>query len=74
MIICPIRLLISLIDTKFINLRLQSAAGFTQAESSVLFGVYCKAQTLFNLPPAFVNPLVISIVPSIAACSRISCA
>ena len=60
--------LISLIDTKFINLRLQSAAGFTQAESSVLFGVYCKAQTLFNLPPAFVNPLVISIVPSIAAC------
>jgi stage V sporulation protein B len=60
--------IISLIDTKFINNRLQLAAGFSQHESSVLFGVFCKAQTLYNLPAAFVTPLVISIVPTIAAC------
>jgi len=59
--------LISLIDTKFINNRLQVAAGFGPHDSSVLFGVFSKAQTLYNLPAAFVTPLVISIVPSIAA-------
>lgn len=59
--------LISLIDTKFINNRLQMAAGFSKHDSAVLFGVFSKAQTLYNLPAAFVTPLVISIVPSIAA-------
>ena len=59
--------LISLIDTKFINNRLQMAAGFSPHDSAVLFGVFSKAQTLYNLPAAFVTPLVISIVPSIAA-------
>jgi len=60
--------LISLIDTKFINLRLQTAAGYSLNDSAILFGVFGKAQTLYNLPAAFVTPLVISVVPSIAAC------
>ncbi len=30
--------------------RLQSAAGFSYYEAKVLYGVYGKAQTLFNLP------------------------
>jgi stage V sporulation protein B len=60
--------LMSLIDTAIINDRLQSAAGFSTGESAALFGIFGKAQTIYNLPPAFVTPLVISVVPSIAAC------
>jgi stage V sporulation protein B len=33
----------------------------------VLFGVYSKALTLYNLPAAFITPLTVSIVPAIAA-------
>ena len=36
-------------------------------EAKVLYGVYGKAQTLFNLPAAFITPLTISIVPAISA-------
>ena len=34
----------------------------------MLYGVYGKAQTLYNLPAAFITPLTISVVPAIAAC------
>jgi len=47
--------------------RLQSAAGFSLEEAQVLYGVYGKAQTLFNLPAAFITPMTISIVPAIAS-------
>lgn len=60
--------LMSLIDTGIINNRLQNAAGYTAGESAALFGIFGKAQTIYNLPAAFVTPLVISVVPSIAAC------
>ncbi len=60
--------LINLIDTKLVLNRLQYAAGFSDVDSSVLYGVYGKAQTLYNLPAAFITPLAISVVPAIAAC------
>lgn len=59
---------ITLIDTKLVLMRLQTAAGFTQDMSSVMYGVYGKAMTLYNLPAAFVTPLTISIIPAISAC------
>ena len=59
--------LINLIDTMLVNGRLQTAAGFSEYESSVLYGVFGKAQTLYNLPAAFITPLTISVVPAIAA-------
>ena len=34
--------------------------------AGVLFGVYGKVQTLFNLPAAFMTPLTIAIVPAVA--------
>ncbi|MGI6029794.1 MAG: putative polysaccharide biosynthesis protein [Candidatus Heteroscillospira sp.] len=60
--------LISLIDTKFVLLRLKTAAGFTEEAADILFGVYGKAMTLYNLPAAFITPLTISVVPAISAC------
>ena len=45
----------------------ETAAGFSYLEAKVLYGVYGKAQTLFNLPAAFITPLTISIVPAISS-------
>ena len=42
------------------------AAGFSEHQAGVLYGVYGKVQTLFNLPAAFMTPLTIAIVPAIA--------
>ena len=55
------------IDSKLCMNRLQSAAHFSYFEAKVLYGVYGKAQTFFNLPAAFITPLTISIVPAISA-------
>lgn len=54
------------IDSKLCMNRLQSAAGFSYYQAKVLYGVYGKAQTLFNLPAAFITPLTIAIVPEIS--------
>ncbi len=54
------------VDSKLCMNRLQSAAGFSYYQAKVLYGVYGKAQTLFNLPAAFITPLTIAIVPAIS--------
>ena len=54
------------VDSKLCMNRLQSAARFSYYEAKVLYGVYGKAQTFFNLPAAFITPLTISIVPAIS--------
>ena len=59
--------LINLIDTGLCMGRLQDAAGFTEQAATELFGVYGKAQTLYNLPASFITPLTISVVPAISA-------
>lgn len=57
----------TLIDNKLVLYQL-GELGYTEAEYTVLYGVYSKAMTLYNLPAAFITPLTISVVPSIAAC------
>ena len=59
--------LINLIDAKLVLNRLQTAAGFSYHDAKILYGIYGKAQTLYNLPGAFVVPLTISIIPAITA-------
>ncbi len=54
------------IDSKLCMNRLQTAAHYSYFEAKVLYGVYGKAQTFFNLPAAFITPLTISIVPAIS--------
>lgn len=58
--------LLNSVDSKLCMNRLQSAAGFSYYQAKVLYGVYGKAQTLFNLPAAFITPLTIAIVPAIS--------
>jgi stage V sporulation protein B len=60
--------LINLIDTALVSSRLQDGAGFSYENAKALYGVYGKAQTLYNLPAAFITQLAISVVPAIAAC------
>ena len=60
--------LFTLIDNKLVLSQLQNSAGFSEAVSDTLWGVYSKTMTLYNLPAAFITPLTISVVPSIAAC------
>ena len=55
------------VDSKLCMNRLQTAAHYSYFEAKVLYGVYGKAQTFFNLPAAFITPLTISIVPAISA-------
>lgn len=59
--------MINLIDAKLVLNRLQVAAGFSYYDAKILYGIYGKAQTLYNLPAAFITPLTISIVPAITA-------
>jgi len=42
-------------------------AGYSEYQAGVLYGIYAKVQTLFNLPAAFMTPLTIAIVPAVAA-------
>lgn len=59
--------LINLLDSGLSMGRLQSAAGVSYETAKVLYGVYGKAQTLYNLPPTFITQLAISLVPAISA-------
>ena len=58
--------ILSSLDPGICHSRLH-AAGFSPHDAGVLFGVYGKVQTLFNLPAAFMTPLTIAIVPALAA-------
>mgnify|MGYP002626130678 FL=1 len=57
--------ILSSLDPGICHSRL-AAAGFSEHTAGVLFGVYGKVQTLFNLPAAFMTPLTIAIVPAVA--------
>ena len=59
--------ILNLVDSGLTMERLQHAAHFHLNEAQTLYGVYGKAQTIFNLPAAIITPLTISIVPAITA-------
>ncbi len=57
--------LITLLDSIVYMWRLKTAAGFTQLEADRLKGIYTYCQTIFNMPCAFVTPIVISAIPAL---------
>ena len=58
---------ISLIDTKLINVQLPNVPGIGPALADELYGSYSAMQTLYNLPASFITPMTIAIVPAISA-------
>jgi len=59
--------IITLIDAKVVMAQLIGSAGFTQIEADGLKGIYNFAQTIFNLPCAFIPPITISAIPAITS-------
>ena len=59
--------ILNLLDSSLCMGRLQSAAGFTFQDAKTLYGVYGKAQTIFNLPAAIITSLTIAVVPAVTA-------
>ena len=59
--------IITVVESSIVLGRLQDVLGYTEAEASALYGVYGKGLTLYNLPPALIVPVGVSIVPAIAA-------
>ena len=59
--------IMTVIDTSIVLGRLQNALDATESEASTLFGVYTKGLTIYNLPPALIVPIAVSIIPAIAA-------
>jgi stage V sporulation protein B len=61
--------LMTVIDSSVVLGRLQSAGGLGLSETAAsgLFGQYTRGLTIFNLPPALIVPVSVSIVPAIAA-------
>lgn len=55
------------LDTMIIQGRLQDAIGLTVKEATSMFGTYSAAQTFYMLPSALVQPLAISVIPTVTA-------
>ena len=59
--------IIQLMDAQITMARLQGAAGYSDTAAGILYGVYGKAMTVYNVPSAFVVPFLSSIVPALSA-------
>lgn len=60
------------LDTMIIQGRLQDAIGLTAKEATSMFGTYSAAQTFYMLPSALVQPLAISVIPTVTAALTLS--
>lgn len=58
---------ITLVDTSIVLGRLRSGLGLTEAAASTLKGQYGYAMDMVNLPPSFVFPVTMSLIPVAAA-------
>jgi stage V sporulation protein B len=56
-----------LFDNAIVLGRLQSVLGYTEYEASQLMGIYALGLSVYNLPPAILVPVSVSIIPAIAA-------
>lgn len=57
--------IITTIDTAVYMGQLQGPVGFDKETADKLKGIYNFAQTIFNLPCAFVTPIIVSAIPAI---------
>lgn len=60
--------IVTLVDNALILNRLQEALGMTYTQANDLYGTYCTAMALYNLPPSLMIPLTASVLPAVSAC------
>ena len=58
---------LTLLESKIYMSRLLTANGLAQAEADTIKGIYDFAQTIFNLPCAFIVPITISVLPAVTS-------
>ena len=59
--------IINLVDAAVYMRRLVHAAGLLPERANELKGIYEFCRTIFNLPGAFITPIVVSIIPAITS-------
>ena len=59
--------LITLLDQALVTNTLRDTLGYSAAETSALYGEYTFGMTLFMLPPSFIYPVSVSLMPAITA-------
>ena len=59
--------LITLLDQALVTATLRDTLGYTTAETTSLYGEYTFGMTLFMLPPSFIYPLSVSLMPAVSA-------
>lgn len=59
--------IITLIDSKIVLGRLDSISSLLSDKPTVLYGQYTFSMNLFNLPPSFIFPVTMSLIPFAAA-------
>lgn len=59
--------IITLIDSKIVLGRLEDISGFLDNTPTALYGQYTFGMDLINLPPSFVYPVTMSLIPFAAA-------
>ena len=59
--------LITLLDQTLVTGTLQNTLHYSAAETAALYGEYTFGMTLFALPPSFIYPLSVSLMPAVSA-------
>ncbi|BAK97469.1 putative transporter [Oscillibacter valericigenes Sjm18-20] len=59
--------IITMLDTQIVLSRLDSIKGLLPAAPATLYGQYALGTDLVNLPPSFVFPITMSLIPFVAA-------
>ena len=59
--------LITLLDQALVTATLQDTLGYSPAQTATLYGQYTFGMTLFMLPPSFIYPLSVSLMPTVSA-------
>ena len=57
--------LLTLLETKLYMGQLLTANGLSQDTADTMKGIYDMAQTIFNMPCAFIIPITISVIPAV---------
>ena len=59
--------LLTVVDSKIVTLRLMEGVGLSLEAANDTYGLYSQGLTLFNLTPALISPITVSLIPAISA-------